>query len=133
MGGGWGDPWFFRTGYFCGVPCAGGKALQRGDDPGGAEQPRACGTVALAYAGYENLYVFPVDKKAGGLSNKRDKVLAVEAGTLKAPEGVQDDLAMAFINGLAGLWWKSREEDQGEGVSVVVEYPDMLEGLEMLD
>jgi hypothetical protein len=111
--------------------------------------------LALEYAGYGNLYVSPMDKKAGWLSNRRDKVLAVdhaaqvmregacrinhegtlaelavlEAGTLKAPEGAHDDLAMAFINGLAGLWWKSWEENRGEGVSVVVEYPDIIEGL----
>jgi hypothetical protein len=55
----------------------------------------------------------------------------LEARTLKAPEGGHDDLAMALINGLAGLWWKSWEEAAGEGESVVVEYPDIFEGLEM--
>jgi hypothetical protein len=84
--------------------------------------------LALEYEGYENIYISPMDKKAGWLSNRRDKVLAVnnaaqalrqgsckvnhegtlaelavlDAGTLKAPEGANDDLAMAFINGLAG-------------------------------
>ena len=57
------------------------------------------------------------------------ELAVLEAGTLKAPEGAHDDLAMAFINGLAGLWWKSYEEERGEGVSVVVEYPDILDTL----
>ena len=113
--------------------------------------------LALEYAGYGNLYVSPMDKKAGWLSNKRDKVLAVdhavqvmreggcrinhegtltelatlEARTLKAPEGGHDDLAMAFINGLAGLWWKSWEEARGEGVSVMLKYPDIIDELKM--
>jgi len=111
--------------------------------------------LALEYAGYQNIYMSPMDKKAGWLSNSRDKVLAVgncaqalregccavnhegtlaelailEAGTLKAPQGEHDDLAMAFINGLAGLRWKSYKEQRGEGVSVVISYPDVLDGL----
>ena len=111
--------------------------------------------LALEYSGYENIYVSPVDKKAGWLSTSRDKVLAVshcaqalregccrinhegtltelvilEAGTLRAPEGAHDDLAMAFINGLAGLRWKSYKENRGEGLSVVIEYPDILDGM----
>jgi hypothetical protein len=31
-----------------------------------------------------------------------------EAATLRAPSGAADDLAIAFINGLAGLKWESR-------------------------
>jgi len=72
-----------------------------------------------------------------------------KAGTLKAPKGEHDDLAMAFINGLAGLprenqrnhsrigqqnlqrRWKSYEEERGEGVSVIIESMDILDELEM--
>jgi len=111
--------------------------------------------LALEYAGYEKIYISPMDKKAGWLSTRRDKVLAVdncaqalregccrinnegtltelailEAGTLKAPQGAHDDLAMAFINGLAGLRWKSHNTQRGEGISMVIEYPDILDGL----
>jgi hypothetical protein len=111
--------------------------------------------LALEYAGYENIYISPLDKKAGWLSNRRDKVLAVdnaaqalrqgcctvnyegtlaeladlEAGTLKAPAGTHDDLAMAFINGLAGLRWQSFEEKRGEGVSIVIRRRDILDDL----
>jgi hypothetical protein len=111
--------------------------------------------LALEYAGYENLYVSPMDKKAGWLSNRRDKVLAVdhavqvvreggctinhegtltelavlEAGTLKAPEGAHDDLAMAFINGLAAMRWQSWEERRGEGISEVIPGVDPLDNL----
>jgi hypothetical protein len=111
--------------------------------------------LALEYAGYENIYISPVDKKAGWLSNRRDKVLAVdnaaqalrqgcctlnhegtlaeladlEAGTLKAPGGAHDDLAMAFINGLAGLRWNSFEEQRGEGVSILIHQKDILDDL----
>jgi hypothetical protein len=111
--------------------------------------------LALDYAGYEDLYISPVDDKVGWLSNRRDKVLAVnnaakalregccclnhegtlselaalEAATLKAPSGGHDDLAMAFINGLAGLEWTSYKEQKGEGVSVVIKFPDILDNL----
>jgi len=111
--------------------------------------------LALENCEYEFLYVSPMDNKNGWLSNRRDKILAVnnaaaalrlgrcrinhegtlaelaafEAGTLKAPSGAHDDLAMAFINGLAGLEWKSYTEHKGEGVSVVIEYPDILAGM----
>jgi hypothetical protein len=53
----------------------------------------------------------------------------LEAGTLKAPEGAHDDLAMAFINALAGLRWASFEHNRGEGISFVIEYPDVLDDL----
>jgi len=57
------------------------------------------------------------------------EVAIFEAGRLKAPQGEDDDLAMAFISGLAGLNWKCNEEERGEGVSVIIEYPDILDGL----
>jgi hypothetical protein len=108
--------------------------------------------LALEYIGYQNIYISPLDMKAGWLSNRRDKVLAVdnaaqvlrqgcctvnhegtlaeladlEAGTLKAPGGAHDDLAMAFINGLAGLRWRTYKGIQGEGVSVMIKRPDIL-------
>jgi hypothetical protein len=108
--------------------------------------------LALEYIGYQNIYISPLDMKAGWLSNRRDKVLAVdnaaqalrqgcctvnhegtlaeladlEAGTLKAPGGAHDDLAMAFINALAGLRWRTFRGIRGEGVSVMIKRPDIL-------
>ena len=72
-------------------------------------------------------------KSANWLSNRRDKVLAeltaLEAGALKAPNGQHDDLAVAFINGLAGLKWSSYQEVRGEGVSMIIEPIDILDRL----
>ena len=48
---------------------------------------------------------------------------------LKAPEGETDDLAMAAILGLAALRWKSVDLSPGEGISVIIEGVDPLEGL----
>jgi len=112
--------------------------------------------LALEFMGYSNLYLSPFDKKPGWLSTPKTKLLAVdhaaqvlregsttiyhegtinelamlEAGTLKAPEGEHDDLAMALINTLAGIRWSSYQERRGEGVSVMIEPVDPLEGLE---
>ena len=111
--------------------------------------------LGLEYGGYEKIYISPFDQKQGWLSNQRSKVLAVShaakalregcckinhegtiaelaafnSGTLKAPEGSHDDLAMAFINGLAGLHWRNYQEQLGKGVSVMIEGPDILADL----
>ena len=50
--------------------------------------------LALEYAGYKNIYISPIDKKAGWLSNKRDKVLAVDHAAQVMREGccgIHDD------------------------------------------
>ena len=111
--------------------------------------------LALEYLGYEYIYISPIDKKPGWLSNRRDKVLATshaaqvlregsctinsegvlnelatfEARTLKAPEGDHDDLAIAFINALAGFRWPTYREQKGEGISEMITYPDILDNL----
>ena len=111
--------------------------------------------VAVRNLGYERVYVSPFDLKEGWLSNRKNKVLAVdhaamvmreggcrlwdeatiqelaafEAGTLKAPPGGHDDLAMTVIIGLAALYWKSYEEVRGEGISQVVRWEDPLDDL----
>ena len=54
----------------------------------------------------------------------------LEAGTLKAPAGEHDDLVMAFINGLAGLRWKSYEVEKGDGISITIKPIDPLKGLD---
>jgi hypothetical protein len=112
--------------------------------------------VAIKYLDYRNIYISPFDKKAGWLSNRKNKVLAVdhcaqilregsckinddatinelaifEAATLKAPEGDKDDLAMTVIIGLAALYWTSYKEHQGEGKSEIIRGRDPLEYLE---
>jgi len=43
--------------------------------------------LALEFAGYENLYISPMDNKAGWLSNRRDKVLAVNNAAQAMREG----------------------------------------------
>jgi hypothetical protein len=42
---------------------------------------------------------------------------------------LMDDLAMAFINGLAGLRWGSFKEIRGEGISIVIPAKDILDDL----
>jgi len=48
---------------------------------------------------------------------------------LKPPSGAHDDLAVAFIIGLGGLKWESYKEKKGEGVSVIIEPPDIFAGM----
>ena len=43
--------------------------------------------LALDYSGYENIYISPIDKKSGWLSNRRDKVLAVDHAAQVLREG----------------------------------------------
>ena len=111
--------------------------------------------VAIRYQEYDNIYCSPFDKKPGWLSNRKNKVLAVdltaqnlrsgtlilndeatinelaifEAATLTAPEGDHDDLAMTVILGVAGIEWPSYQEKTGEGVSEMVRAHDPLENL----
>jgi len=111
--------------------------------------------VAIRYLDYTNIYISPFDKKAGWLSTRKSKVLAVdmtaqilresgctihdestinelaifEAATMAAPEGDQDDLAMTVIIGLAAMYWQSYDESKGEGESELVRSSDPLEEL----
>ena len=58
-----------------------------------------------------------------------NELAQIDASTLCALEGETDDLAMATIIGLAALRWKSVDLSPGEGVSVMIEGTDPLEGL----
>jgi hypothetical protein len=114
--------------------------------------------VALKMMGYENIYISPFDKKPGWLSNRKNKVLAVdmaaqvmregsvtihdqatinelamfEATTLSAPQGESDDLAMSVIIAIAALYWKSHEERKGEGISEIISGEDPIENLKWI-
>jgi hypothetical protein len=99
------------------------------------------------------LYINPHDKKYGWLSNHKYKVQAInhaaaalrdgacilhsraainelailDAGTLRAPQGFHDDLAMCVIIGLAALEWSST---RGRAVSVVIPGRDPLDEID---
>lgn len=101
--------------------------------------------------GEELLYISPHDEKFGWLSTPRWKVQAMDVAaeafrlgdvkirdeatmgelmvldgrTLKAPQGMTDDLAMATVIGLAAMRWPTSAY-RGDGISVVLEQEDIL-------